>query len=111
MQDAYSKGLTGTDEFRAFTAMIDEYGSDTVAAYDRNIEKIKRYFTEDATGLSNFIKDAVDKGFGSKTDDGYTLAMPDMDEAAHSLGITTELLDILLGRVEDYGAYVDLVNT
>jgi len=43
----YKKGLTGTDDFTSFTSMIDEWGQDTVAAYERSISKVERYFTED----------------------------------------------------------------
>lgn len=112
MEEAYVNGLTGTDEFRGFTSMIDEYGSDTVAAYERNIERVKRYFTEDGTGLGNFLKDAVEAGYGSgNAEEGYTLAMPNVEEAAHALGISAEMMDILLGRAEDYGTYNDWVET
>ena len=55
MKEAYDKGLTGTDEFKKFTAMIDEWGLETVDAYERSIGKVERYFTEDSSGLGHFF--------------------------------------------------------
>lgn len=112
MKEAREKGLTGTDEFQAFTSMIDEWGVDTVAAFDKNISMIEKYFTEDASGLGKFFKDAVDKGFGTYSDEnGYALNIPDVTEFGHEMGLSQEMVDILLGRAEDYGVYNDWVNT
>ena len=111
VQQAYKDGLTGTDDFRTFTSMIDEWGVDTVAAYERSIEKVKRYFTEDASGLGNFFRDAVEKGWGEKTEAGYSLDIPDVVAFGHDMGLSQEMVDILLGRAEDYGVYNDWVST
>jgi len=44
---AYDQGMTGTDDFREYVRYFDEWGEDTVSAYERNIEKMKRYLTDD----------------------------------------------------------------
>ena len=112
VQEAYSKGLTGTDEFKTFTSMIDEWGVDTAAAYSRSIEKIKKYFTEDNTGLTNFYKDAVEKGWGTYSEElGYSLAIPDVEQFAHEMDLSQEMVNILLSRAEDYGVFNDWVST
>jgi len=107
----YEKGLTGTDDFTSFTSMIDEWGQDTVAAYERSISKIERYFTEDQTGLSNFFQDALAKGYGVEENGAISLNIPNVKEFGHAMGLSEEMVDILLGRAEDYGVYNDWVST
>ena len=105
VQEMYSKGLTGTDDFRSFVSMIDQWGLDTVDAYDRNIEMVKRYVTEDSSGLTNFYSDMVSKGFGTgSASEGFSLNVPNVEEAARAMGMSAELMNILLSRAEDYGA-------
>lgn len=105
VQEMYSKGLTGTDDFRSFVSMIDQWGLDTVDAYDRNIEMVKRYVTEDQTGLTNFYSDMVSKGFGTgSAAEGFSLNVSNVEEAARAMGMSAEFMNILLSRAEDYGA-------
>lgn len=105
VQEMYSKGLTGTDDFRSFVSMIDRWGLDTVDAYDRNIEMVKRYVTEDSSGLNNFYSDMVSKGFGTgSASEGFSLNVPNVEEAARAMGMSAEFMNILLSRAEDYGA-------
>lgn len=104
VQEMYSKGLTGTDDFRSFVSMIDQWGLDTVDAYDRNIEMVKRYVTEDSSGLVNFFNDLVSKGLATgDATEGWVLDVQNMEEAAKAMNMSTELFDILVSRSDDYG--------
>lgn len=111
-QKAYDLGEVGTDEFKAFTAMGDEWGRVTVEAYEANQAKLKRYLTEDAVGIKNFYDDLVKAGFGTYDDEnGYRLDISDYSEAAHALGIGEELMKYTMQRSEDFGFYNDYVES
>lgn len=102
--EAYNKGLTGTDEFRAYTEYFDQWGMDTVAAWERNKEKVKRYLTEDSSGLTNFMNDLVGKGLATKDADGmFTLNLKDQQAAADTMGMSKEWFNDMVSRSEDYG--------
>ena len=109
-EDAWKNGLIGTDEFKAYTAIFDEWGRDSLAAYTENRDKIQRYLTDDITGVTNLYDDLVKAGYGTKTDTSFSLDMSDMSEAAHALGISEEFLAYGLERAQDYGATNDYVR-
>lgn len=111
-EEAYTSGLIGTDDFKAYTAIFDEWGRNTLQAYTDNRDKIKRYLTDDNTGPANVLNDLVAAGYGTKTDEGvYSLDLPDLAEASHALGISQEFLDYALQRTEDYGFINDYVSS
>ena len=103
-QEAYDKGLTGTDEFKAYTAYFDQWGMNTVAAWERNKDKVVRYMTEDSSGLSNFLNDLVTEGLATKDENGmFTLNLGDQAAAAAQMGMSQEWFNDILSRSEDYG--------
>jgi len=104
-QENYEKGLTGTDEFRAYTEYFSQWGLDTVEEYERNIDKVKRYLTEDAQGYMNFLEDLNSLGLATKNDDGtFTMNFTSEEDAARTAGMSTEWFRDMLKRGEDYGA-------
>ena len=115
-KDTYKKmwesGLTGTDEYKTFTAMIDEWGRDSSAAYQGVQEKLDRYFTEDISGIKNFVDDLVTAGYLKQEGTKYigNGALDDL-QASHDLGIGQEAFRYLLGRAEDYNAVVDFASS
>lgn len=103
VQDMFSNGLTGTDDFKTFVAYFDEWGMGTIDAYNRNKDMITRYLTEDGKGMKNFYDDLVAKGFGTKEGNIYSIGIEDTEAAAHAMGMSEEALKMLLDRGEDYG--------
>ena len=108
---AYDQGMTGTDDFREYVRYFDEWGEDTVSAYERNIEKMKRYLTDDYQGVKNFYDDLVKNGFGTHENGIYDIDMPSVEEAAHTMGMSQEWLRDMMSRGEDYGFTNDWVSS
>lgn len=111
-EQAYKDGLIGTDEFKTYTALFDQWGRDTLKAYTENREKMQRYLTEDASGVANVLTDLVETGFASYDEDtmAYSFNISDMKQAASSIGVSKEFLDYALQRTEDYGFTNDYVR-
>ena len=105
------KGLTGTDEFKAYTEYFDRWGLNTIQAWDRNKDKIERYLTDDVQGVINFMDDLVEKGFGTKEGDNYNLNLPSVEDAAAAMGMSAEWVRDMFGRAEDYGLQNDWVES
>ena len=111
-EQAYKDGLIGTDEFKTYTALFDQWGRDTLKAYTENREKMQRYLTEDASGVANVLTDLVSNGFGTYDEETmrYDLDLPNLNKAASSIGVSEEFLDYALQRTEDYGFTTDYVR-
>lgn len=104
----YDKGLIGTDDFKARAAYFSPTMATDPANFIENYEKADRYLSENATGLLNFLNDLEEKNLASSDvlADGtkvWTYNIKDFDEAAQKMGISTEFLLDIFGRLEDYG--------
>ena len=114
-KEAYEKGLTGTDDFKAWTSYLDVYGRDTLEAYEAVSGKIERYFTEDAAdGLGNFLTDMEKLGYAAQDADGYwTITADDYDAAAKDMQMGSEWFMDTMNKLEDFGfihTYVSSLN-
>ena len=104
-KENYDKGLTGTDEFGAYTEYFSQWGLDTVAEWERVRDQVERYLTDDINGYMNFLEDLYQNGLATKDENGvYTMNASDKDAAAAAMGMSTEWFSDMLKRGEDYGA-------
>ena len=106
-----TKGLTGTDEFKAYTEYFDRWGLNTIQAWDRNKDKVERYLTEDVQGVINFMDDVVNAGFGTKEGNNYNIDYSSLSDLAAALGISEEWTRDMFGRAEDYGLRHDWIES
>lgn len=110
-QEAYKNGLIGTDEFKAAAKMLSPNGMDDAANWAENYGKAQRYFTEDRSGLLNFLNDlkgktneagealaSVDEATGQ-----WSYNIDDVQGSADALGISFESFLAIMGRLQDYG--------
>lgn len=109
-------GDTGTDDFKTFAAMISPTGATDTANYDENIAKFNRYFTEDNSGIINFLEDLQKKGLAtSKTlSDGtkeWSYNIDDLEQAARKMGMGFEPFMAIFGELEDKGFHNDFFST
>lgn len=107
-KEMYDKGLIGTDDFKARAAYFSPTGATDPANFIENYKKAKNYLTENAKGLLNFLNDLEEKGLASSKvlEDGtkeWSYTITDFEEAAQKMGIGTEFLVDMFGRLEDYG--------
>ena len=111
-QEAFTKGLTGTDETKAYTKYFDQWGMDTVDSWKRNKDKVVRYMTEDITGIQNFLSDMEKNGLAELSDEGfYRINVDDWENAANTMGMSLEWFRDMMNRTEDYGARVNWVES
>lgn len=128
LKKSFESGWTGTDEFRkgmeylggyGFNPDIMEFGSDV---YDENwadkveeyIERGQRYFTEDISGIYNFLDDAVEKTEGMITKDAegvYAINVKNIDEFAKRMDLSVSAAtDLLLATSDAWDFDIDFDN-
>lgn len=101
-KELYDKGLTGTDDFKTTAALINNGVESTTEQFIDNYNKLKKYLTTDDDGnltksgmttFANDLSEAMEKAGGSFNSTA---------EAADKLGISTEVLEMMIGRLNDY---------
>ena len=106
------KGLVGTDEFKKFAAYLSPNGFTDLDNFIENYGKAERYFTEDESGVINFLNDLESKGLATleTLDDGtqqWKQNFLDIEDAAMQMGMSPQWFKDMFGRLEDY----DFANT
>lgn len=119
MDDLMESGDIGTDEFKAIAKMFSPSGAEDYGNWAENVEKIKRYFTEDNSGVINFLEDLSEKTnesgealaeFNEKTGE-WSFNIDDLEKTAQKMGIGFEPLMAIFGELEDKGFYTDFFVT
>lgn len=115
-KDMYDKGLWGTDDFQKIGEYFNEYGFGDYESFEKDYAKATRYITEDATGLQRFFTDLEAKGLATYQTlaDGseeLVLTYKDAADAARIMDIGEEFFVDMLGKVEEYGGIVTIVDS
>lgn len=124
LKEAMKKGWTGTDEFKKgmeyiggynFDPNIMEYGenydSTWVKQFEERITRAERYFTEDISGIYNFLDDAVQRTehkMVDYVDNAYVINIDNVDEFAQKMDMSvSEAMDLLLATDEAWDFNID----
>lgn len=119
MKSLVESGDIGTDDFKTIAAMFSPTGATDYANWQENLSKIERYFTEDNSGVLNFLEDLSEKtnesgealaDFNEKTGE-WSFNIDDLEKTAQRMGIGFEPLMALFGELEDKGFYTDFFVT
>ena len=106
-----NEGKVGTDEFKAWTALMNYYGHGSAQAYDYQHDLMMRYLFEGPEGAWTFANDMVSNGHGTRTElGGFIFDTLNLEEIARELDISVELAEMLIGKAKDYGAEIEIVN-
>lgn len=110
-KEDWHKGKVGTDQFKTFAGMISPTGKTDAKNFKENYDNLKKYFTEDNSGIYNFFD-----GLKEKTNDsGKALAEFDKKtqkwkfnidstaSAAKKFGMGVEPFEALLNNLKTYG--------
>lgn len=110
----YDQGLIGTDDFKSVAEYIS-YGKDsTDTSFLTNYNKLQRYFTPDsegnltAQGVHNFLLDLKqcgierDKVYAEFENGKWNLNMDNTAQAAKDMGLSVQVFEDMLGRLQDY---------
>lgn len=123
-QEAYEKGLIGTDDFKTLAEFItpgkvETKGAWTDAdayadAWDKNLKKVKGYFDKDdpMEGMKKFLTDAENAKIANVSDDfsKVTTSFKTTAEAAKKMGVSVEVVEAMLGKLKEYGFEFDGVT-
>lgn len=120
IKELYEDGLIGTNKFKSAIELMtgkDTVGmssDDLIKAYDEAYPKMKKYFTEGQEGSEQFLKDVQKAGesvgevWASQDEAGnWTFDIP-IEQAAEQLGVSADLVEIMLRKLRDYNFDVDL---
>lgn len=111
-KDLYDKQRTNTDDFRTIAAYLSPTGSDDPVNFLENYRKASRYLTEDMDGSIHFLDDLATKGFANMTKsvdengqaiENWAIRIDNLDDAAQKMGISTEFLLAMFGRLDEAG--------
>lgn len=129
MQEQYDLGRVGTDDFRSWVQMMTNVDmatasiSDLESMYEKGTSTVQRFFTDDRSGLENFVNDVkaisdelgknwvnIDKDgnyhidFGIGGDEEVANMLTEMD----NLQISTQQVQILMRALSAYGFDINL---
>ena len=101
--DGLESGKVGTDKYKASVEfLVPEAKREDVSEY---IESLKRYISEDASGVSNFISDAITAGLMIDDGSGNISIVSDatVQDFCNRLTITPDMAQAIFGELEEYG--------
>lgn len=115
-KDLYDKGLVGTPQFKAAAKYFSQNGFEDADNFIENYNKLKNYYTDDASGPKRFLSDLEAKGLATyKTlKDGnqqWMYSFTDTQEAADAMGMSLESFESMFGRLKDYGDTNNFVSS
>lgn len=113
-KEEYDQGKVGTDQFKTFAGMMSPTGKTDAKNFKENYDNLKKYFTEDNSGVYTFFDDLK-----AKTNDSGK-ALTDFDKktqkwkinidstastasAAKKFGMGVEPFEALLNNLKTYG--------
>lgn len=108
----FKDGLTGTDSFKSFAAMISPTGATDPADFAENYAKANRYLQEGDEGVKNFLNDLKSHDlaeFNQQTDE-WTIKAHNAAEAAEALATGTDVASAAFGKMQDYGLHDNTVD-
>lgn len=118
-KELYEKGQVGTDDFKKIAGMFSPTGAEDPENWAENVGKMSRYFTEDSSGVLNFLEDLSEKtnesgealaSFNEKTGE-WSYNISDLQQAAYDMGMGYEPFMAMFGKLEDYGFHNDFFAT
>lgn len=118
-KELYESGDVGTDDFKSIASMFSPTGADDVANWEENVGKMSLYFTEDNSGILNFLEDLSEKtnesgealaSFNEKTGE-WSYNISDLEQAAYDMGMGYEPFMAMFGKLEDKGFHNDFFAT
>lgn len=113
---AFDNGLTNTDDFKTVAKYLSPYGFDDTDNFAENYTKAKRYFTNDQSGIINFLTDLQSKGLATLNtlSDGsqqWTTTFGDAEEAAKQMYMGQEWFNDMFDKAEEYGAFNSFISS
>lgn len=110
-KEEYDQGKIGTDQFKTFAGMMSPTGKTDAKNFKENFDNLKKYFTEDNSGVYTFFDDLKTKtndsgkalaDFDKKTQK-WKINIDSTASAAKKFGMGVEPFEALLNNLKTYG--------
>lgn len=110
-KEEYDQGKVGTDQFKTFAGMMSPTGKTDAKNFKENYDNLKKYFTEDNSGVYIFFDDLKAKtndsgkalaDFDKKTQK-WKINIDSTASAAKKFGMGVEPFEALLNNLKTYG--------
>ena len=110
-KEEYDQGKVGTDQFKTFAGMMSPTGKTDANNFKENYDNLKKYFTEDNSGVYTFFDDLKTKtndsgkalaDFDKKTQK-WKINIDSTASAAKKFGMGVEPFEALLKNLKTYG--------
>lgn len=110
-KEEYDQGKVGTDQFKTFSGMMSPTGKTDAKNFKENYDNLKKYFTEDNSGVYTFFDDLKTKtndsgkalaDFDKKTQK-WKINIDSTASAAKKFGMGVEPFEALLNNLKTYG--------
>lgn len=110
-KEEYDQGKVGTDQFKTFAGMMSPTGKTDANNFKENFDNLKKYFTEDNSGVYTFFDDLKTKtndsgkalaDFDKKTQK-WKINIDSTASAAKKFGMGVEPFEALLNNLKTYG--------
>lgn len=110
-KEEYDQGKVGTDQFKTFAGMMSPTGKMDAKNFKENYDNLKKYFTEDNSGVYTFFDDLKAKtndsgkalaDFDKKTQK-WKINIDSTASAAKKFGMGVEPFEALLNNLKTYG--------
>lgn len=110
-KEEYDQGKIGTDQFKTFAGMMSPTGKTDAKNFKENYDNLKKYFTEDNSGVYTFFDDLKTKtndsgkalaDFDKKTQK-WKINIDSTASAAKKFGMGVEPFEALLNNLKTYG--------
>lgn len=110
-KEEYDQGKVGTDQFKTFVGMMSPTGKTDAKNFKENYDNLKKYFTEDNSGVYTFFDDLKTKtndsgkalaDFDKKTQK-WKINIDSTASAAKKFGMGVEPFEALLNNLKTYG--------
>lgn len=109
-KEEYDQGKVGTDQFKTFAGMMSPTGKTDAKNFKENFDNLKKYFTEDNSGVYTFFDDLKTKtndsgkalaDFDKKTQK-WKINIDSTASAAKKFGMGVEPFEALLNNLKTY---------
>ena len=110
-KEEYDQGKVGTDQFKTFAGMMSPTGKTDAKNFKENYDNLKKYFTEDNSGVYTFFDDLKTKtndsgkalaDFDKKTQK-WKINIDSTASAVKKFGMGVEPFEALLNNLKTYG--------
>lgn len=110
-KDLYDASRTGNETFKAAAKAFSMNGMDDAKDFAENYAQLNKYFTEDSSGLQQFVTDlskltdSEGQKFATWSDDtkSWSINLEHAQEAANQLYMPLEMLNVLMEGLREYG--------